>query len=516
MYNQRKSVKYCKKREKMDNRKRKLVVNLDEEEAHLNKRKCEICLKAFNRGDRLQSHISNNHVHVECSVCNEKFPSKIELRKHISDKHVRVKCNKCNIEFPSKIELRKHMRKHNKKKSCIHCQKVFMKEGRLQEHISENHMHVKCNKCNTEFSSKIELRKHMRKYKFCNIKKIKTRVTEADEVTSKKSLEEVDSSEQSAFNKLLLTKTWRIRGARDPLTLMSDYKKNMTHYLIGLVMKDPRKFYLVMQITLVKKNREGTHERLTSYFRSSIRTILRSSQINEILEESATQINTSFENFIQRGSGWILETIDYLMLYSAVYEPIRGKSYVPTPKAIVSTRSIVNVQNEDKKCFEYSIIASQHYSEIDANNSSRPNQYDKWLGKYNFEGCSQPMNLNDIDKFEKNNNMAINVYHIKHDGKLVTPLRITQKDVKLEEYVNLLLIEHNERTHYTWIRNFDRLLQYDHNPKKFCPFCCQGFDKRYKKDLSEHLLLCRDYGGQRVLIPPKGQNIVEFKEIYKW
>ena len=474
----------------MDNRKRKLVVNLDEEEAHLNKRKCDICLKVFNRGDRLQSHISNNHV--------------------------RVKCNKCNIEFPSKIELRKHMRKHIKKKSCIHCQKVFMKEGRLQEHISDNHVDVKCNKCNIEFPSKIELRKHIRKYKNCSIKKIKTRVTEADEVTSKKSLEEVDSSEQSAFNKLLLTKTWRIRGARDPLTLMSDYKKNMTHYLIGLVMKDPRKFYLVMQITLVKKNREGTHERLTTYFRSSIRTILRSSQINEILEESATQINTSFENFIQRGSGWILETIDYLMLYSAVYQPIRGKSYVPTPKAIVNTRSIVNVQNEDEKCFEYSIIASQHYSEIDANKSSRPNQYDKWLGKYNFEGCSQPMNLNDIDKFEKNNNLAINVYHIKHDGKLVTPLRITQKDVKLEEYVNLLLIEHNERTHYTWIRNFDRLLQYDHNPKKFCPFCCQGFDKRYKKDLSEHLLLCREYGGQRVLIPSKGQNIVEFKEIYKW
>ena len=522
----------------MDNRKRKLVVNLDEEEAHLNKRRCEICLKAFNRGDRLQSHISNNHVQETCSECNEKFPSKIELKKHmrehlkrctycqkvfmkkgrlqehISNKHVQVTCNECNEKFPSKIELKKHMRKHLKR--CTYCQKVFMKEGRLQEHISNNHVDVKCNKCNKEFSSKIELRKHMRKYKFCSIKKIKTRVTEADEVASKNSLEEVDSSEQSAFNKLLLSKTWRIRGARDPLTLMSDYKKNMTHYLIGLVMKNPRKFYLVMQITLVKKNREGTHERLTTYFRSSIRTILRSLQINEMLEESATQINTSFENFIQRGSGWILETIDYLMLYSAVYEPIRGKSYVPTPKAIASRRSIVNVQNEDEKCFEYSIIASQHYSEIDASNSSRPNQYDKWLGKYNFEGCSQPMNLNDIDKFEKNNNMAINVYHIKHDGKLVTPLRITQKDVKLEKYVNLLIIEDNERTHYTWIRNFDRLLQYDYNFKKFCPFCCQGFDKRYNKDLSEHLLLCRDYGAQRVLIPPKGQNIVEFKEIYKW
>ena len=110
----------------------------------------------------------------------------------------------------------------------------------------------------------------------------------------------------------------------------------------------------------------------------------------------------------------------------------------------------------------------------------------------------------------------INVYHIKSTGTLLTPLRITQKEVKLEEYVNLLLIEHHDRSHYTWIRNFDRLLRYDHNTKKFCPFCCQGFDKRCKKNLLEHLPLCRKYGAQRVMIPPQGKNIVQFNDLHKW
>ena len=166
-------------------------------------------------------------------------------------------------------------------------------------------------------------------------------------------------------------------------------------------MKNPRKFYIVMQLTLVKKNREGIHQRLTTYFRSSIKTILRSLQINEMIEESSQQINTSFENFIKDGSGWILESIDYIMLYTAVYEPIRGKSFVPTPTSIMGKKCVVNIQNDNEKCFEYAIIASQHYSEISTTNSSRPNQYDKWLGKYNFEGCSQPMQLDNISKFEE-------------------------------------------------------------------------------------------------------------------
>ena len=126
------------------------------------------------------------------------------------------------------------------------------------------------------------------------------------------------------------------------------------------------------------------------------------------------------------------------------------------------------------------------------------------------------MQLDDISKFEKNNDLAINVYHIQHNGTLISPLRITQKEVRLEEFINLLLIESPDRTHYVWIRNLDKLLKYNNKEYQFCPFCCQGFDKRYSKSLSEHILLCRKYGGQKVLIPAKGKNIVEFNDLHKW
>ena len=234
-------------------------------------------------------------------------------------------------------------------------------------------------------------------------------------------------------------------------------------------------------------------------------------------DRSVQKISKSFDDYLRNGSGYILETIDYLELFTAEYIPVRGNHYICTPKSIESKKCIVNIKNQDANCFEYSIIASQHYSDIDKKKAQRPAQYTKWLGKYNFDGCSMPMEIDDINKFEKNNNMSINVYHIEHDGKMIAPLRISQQEKKLEEYINLLLIEGEDRCHYTWIRNFNILLSYDRkHPKKFCPFCLSPFDPRCNKKLEEHLPLCRKYGGQKVIIPSKGKNIVEFTDHHKW
>ena len=327
-----------------------------------------------------------------------------------------------------------------------------------------------------------------------------------------------ESREQSsAFNRMLLTREWRIRGATDPLSLMNKYHSALKRSLISVLIKHAVKMYINMQMTMIRKDQYGIKERGTFYFQGSTRLLLRASQIPEMLQSSTEKIVQSFDEFLRDGSGWILESIDYLRLYTAEYAPMRGKSYISTPISIKGKHAIVNIHNEDERCFEYAIIASQHYNEIDQAHVNRPEQYTQWLGKYNFDGCNMPMTLDDVSKFENNNKMGINVYHIKHDGKLTAPLRITQQKKKLEEYVNLLLIEGENDCHYTWIKNLDKLLCYGDNTKrKFCPFCLQGFDKRYKKTLEEHLPLCREYGGQKTILPAKGKNYIEFTDHHKW
>ena len=42
------------------------------------------------------------------------------------------------------------------------------------------------------------------------------------------------------------------------------------------------------------------------------------------------------------------------------FNPLKGGTYVPLPRAISATKGVVNVQNEDNLCFLYSILAIKH------------------------------------------------------------------------------------------------------------------------------------------------------------
>jgi len=494
---------------------------------------CDQCGEAFTENRSLTRHIFSMHAGVKysCDKCSYQATRKDNLNRHKKTKHRRIDAG--DVEAGPHLSPEKEKsqtggdvggehdvdheapRAMGAKFKCPHCSISLSSRGNLQKHIKLKHSNTGwlCDQCGQDYARKDYFERHK-----CAgpPTKVKTRINVEEEPRVENDDDESSTSE-SAFKKMLLTKEWRIRGATDILSLMAKYHDALKRALISILIKHAVKMFIIVEVTMVRKDQYGIKERKKTYFHGSTRILLRASQIPEMLQSSTAKMNESFDEFLRDGSGWILESIDYLRLYTAEYAPMHGNRYIPTPKAIVHKQAIVNIHNEDDKCFEYAIIASQHYKEIDQIHASRPSQYTKWIGKYNFDGCSMPVKIDDVTKFEKNNGMAINVYHIKANGKLVTPLRITQQEKKLEEYINLLLIEGEDYCHYTWIKNLNRLLSYgDHHQRKFCPFCLQGFDSRYKKTLEEHLPLCRKYGGQKVIIPPKEKNIVEFTDHHKW
>ena len=482
--------------------------------------RCGRCENIYNRKDNLNRHMKRKHGDVADDLHSKPMKKKkkynnlfdIEIDEHIEDmvneidlEHFEKQLQDINendwerlLEVENGNELEEEILK------CLHCPKTFTELQNLTRHIRE--IHTTCEICKLKISRKS---KHK-----CNKKiKVKTRVNFDQLPTTK---EDELNSTKSAFNGMLLTKCFKIQKARDPLITLTNYKSKVKRFLEQLLKKNPIKFNLCIHITMIRKDKTGVKDRVTGYFQGSTRTLLRSSEISEMFDRSVQKISKSFDEYLRNGSGFILEKIDYLELYTAEYIPVRGNHYICTPKSIESKKCIVNIKNQDANCFEYSIIASQHYSEIDdQTHCDRPAQYKKWLGKYNFKGCSTPMELDQITKFEKNNDMAINVYHIKHDGKIPSPLRISQKEVKLEKYVNLLLIEGEDFCHYTWIRNFNKLLSFGSNTHKFCFFCCQGFDIRYSQKLLDHMPLCQKYDGQKVILPSKGKNIIQFTDLHK-
>lgn len=121
-----------------------------------------------------------------------------------------------------------------------------------------------------------------------------------------------------------------------------------------------------------------------------------------------------FEEFLAMGSGWMLDSVDGVVLSTAAYQPTSASSYIPSPAYVAKKRAVVNIANEDDKCFLWSVLASLHPQK---NNVERVTQYQKFRHEINTDGLTFPVTVPwGVRKFEKMNpNISLNVFAF--DGK---------------------------------------------------------------------------------------------------
>ena len=120
------------------------------------------------------------------------------------------------------------------------------------------------------------------------------------------------------------------------------------------------------------------------------------------------------------------------------------------------------------------------------------------------------MATNEIDKFEKNNNISVYVLGIKGQKSYIC--RKSKYDDR-KNVVVLLLIEDGEKRHYTAIKSLSRLLG-DSNSKHahkqhFRLNCLQGFHSEESRD--KHFEYCKDKEAVRIEMPKEG-SFVEFHD----
>ena len=136
---------------------------------------------------------------------------------------------------PEKNKRRDVQSEHNneedsgeRKVKCPHCSKPFKKRSDLTRHINSLHnltSSFKCAKCLREFSRKDKFTTH--KCKPVESVPINNDIDEDVDMENAEEEEEENVSE-SAFNRMFLNKTWKIRGRRDPLSLMNEKKIDRT------------------------------------------------------------------------------------------------------------------------------------------------------------------------------------------------------------------------------------------------------------------------------------------------
>ena len=88
---------------------------------------------------------------------------------------------------------------------------------------------------------------------------------------------------------------------------------------------------------------------------------------------------------------------------------LNGSSYVKIP---LRTNAILNIQNNDKYCFIWSILASLHPCKN--NYPNRVNNYVQYFNELNFQNFdfTNGFKCSDVHKFNELNNLSVNIYEL--------------------------------------------------------------------------------------------------------
>ena len=147
-------------------------------------------------------------------------------------------------------------------------------------------------------------------------------------------------------------------------------------------------------------------------------------------------------------------------------------------------KGLINLKNKDHKCFMWC-----HVRLINPTNShpERINKQDKKIAaNLNYSDIVFPLDINDYEKNEDRFQMQVNVFGYENK---VYPLYISKKSYN--QTLNLLLITEKDKSHYVFIKDFNRLMfsKTKHKDKKhFCMSCLQNFST--KEILNNHRKRC--------------------------
>ena len=91
------------------------------------------------------------------------------------------------------------------------------------------------------------------------------------------------------------------------------------------------------------------------YFNSATKTIINYDKYD--LDKSFQDILNRIENWINEGSGWIIELIKAQYMNTYIYSPLIGSTCIELPDKLKNPmKGLINIKNNDNKCFLWCYI----------------------------------------------------------------------------------------------------------------------------------------------------------------
>ena len=172
-----------------------------------------------------------------------------------------------------------------------------------------------------------------------------------------------------------------------------------------------------------------------------------------------------------KDSGWRFDKGNSMTIYFYKTTEMNGSNYIKIP---LRSNAILNVENNDKYCFLWSILAYLHL--CTNNHPNRVSNYRQYFNELNIQGFdfTNGFKCSNVHKFNELNNLSVNIFELnfyqdqnqwKH--KLI-PIEISKNNS--DRIIDLAIY----KNHYVLIKKLNTFLG-DHNRNFICRRCLSSY-----------------------------------------
>jgi hypothetical protein len=305
------------------------------------------------------------------------------------------------------------------------------------------------------------------------------------------------------------TQMRQLHGMKIQLKIVAEYEKPNIVPQTGGALERARR--------MAKRRKYEQHERdkkiATIGLTSKLTVIHGVADVHRVIERTLADLRQRHIDAIQLGSGFIMRAIVSTDLLIGRHTPLAGNGVIPLPEFLARKRCIINVQNNDQRCFGYAILASQLRVEI---HPERAVQYDQFFTLYGLDAVQYPVQIEDLEAVERQIGIPFNVYtYFDDQGKGRKPM-YTSKTGDPQNAVDLLFWENDHVAHYAWIKSFNSfvydLTKIERSRCFWCKRCFCHF--RLETAFRKHLERCRGAEGFKCVhqLPEQG-TVLKFKNV---
>ena len=170
----------------------------------------------------------------------------------------------------------------------------------------------------------------------------------------------------------------------------------------------------------------------------------------------------------------------------SIYSSLIGITYIELPDKLKNPmKFLINIKSNDNKCFLWCHISHLNLLKIHPERITKVDK--KVVNDLDYEGIKFPVSKKYYCRIERQNNICINV--LCYENNLNYPIYVS--DQKFKNCMDLLLISYENKSHYVYIKVFNRFMcnkTKNKNKRYFCKCCLQCFSS--EKVLIEHKINC--------------------------